>query len=316
MDASRQGWGALMRCDLHVHSSYSGAVDLPLLRHVGRESYSDPAQIYERAKSRGMDLVTISDHDTIEGALRLAHLPDTFVSEEVTVRLPGGRKLHVNVFDIGEREHQAIQARAGDPEALFAWLAENRVPACVNHLFSALTGPRDLEDLLLPLGRLGLIEGLNGAMPRGHNEAAVRVGREAAMSRVGGSDAHSLRHVASAFTTVPGARDRREFLDGLRRGLTIPAGRSGSYARMTSEVVRVFASSYAAAGQDLVSGTASPVGLLGSLSLVPFLPLIPLVTLAIFLHEVRFAARFARAFQQNRRPTRRPSASLTLGEAA
>ncbi len=55
--------------------------------------------MYERALARGMDLVTLTDHDTIDGALRLAHLPDTFVSEEVTVRLDGGRQLHVNVFD-------------------------------------------------------------------------------------------------------------------------------------------------------------------------------------------------------------------------
>jgi hypothetical protein len=36
-----------------------------------------------------MDLVTITDHNTLEGALRIAHLPDTFVSVEVTTRFPG-----------------------------------------------------------------------------------------------------------------------------------------------------------------------------------------------------------------------------------
>src|SRR5262245_16992027 len=58
-----------MRCDLHVHSKYSGAVNLPLLRNVGRECYSEPAEIDRPARSRGMDRVTISDHDPIADAL-------------------------------------------------------------------------------------------------------------------------------------------------------------------------------------------------------------------------------------------------------
>ena len=36
-----------------------------------------------------MDFVTITDHDTIDGALELADLPDTFVSEELTARFRG-----------------------------------------------------------------------------------------------------------------------------------------------------------------------------------------------------------------------------------
>jgi hypothetical protein len=48
-------------------------------------------------------------------------------------------------------------------------------------------------------------------MPEGHNEQARIVGREAGMAPVGGSDAHSLAHVARAFTTVPGARTKEEF---------------------------------------------------------------------------------------------------------
>jgi predicted metal-dependent phosphoesterase TrpH len=90
-----------MRCDLHVHSKHSGAADLPVLRHVGRESYSEPLAVYERAMARGMDLVTLTDHDTLAGGLELRHLPNVFVSEEVTVHLPGERQLHVNVFDLG-----------------------------------------------------------------------------------------------------------------------------------------------------------------------------------------------------------------------
>jgi len=100
-----------MRCDLHVHSKHSGAADLPVLRHVGRESYSEPRAVYDLALRRGMDLVTLTDHDTITGALEIAYLPGAFVSEEVTLCLAGDRVLHVNVFDISEAQH------AGSPSA-------------------------------------------------------------------------------------------------------------------------------------------------------------------------------------------------------
>ena len=288
-----------MRCDLHVHSIHSGAADLPVLRHVGNECYSEPQAVYARARERGMDLVTLSDHDTIDGALRLAHLPDTFVSEEVTLLLPEGRQLHVNVFDIDEAQHVAIQGRRDDPEAFFARIAERRIPASVNHLFSALTGERALADLHLPLGRLPLIEGLSNAMPTGHNAAAQRVGREAGMAPIGGSDAHSLAHVARAFTIVPGARTKREFLQGLRSGLTIPAGGSGSYARLTKEVSCVFAAGYADAGRALARGEGSLRRCAALGLLVPLLPLLPLVTLGIWAHEVAFAAAHYRAFRRS-----------------
>ena len=311
-----------MRCDLHVHSWYSGRAEVPVLEHVGRECYSHPFDVYERARRRGMDLVTLTDHDTIEGALSLAHLPDAFVSEEETVFHEGGRRLHVNVFGIGERQHEALQARRRDFEAFLAFLAEERLPASVNHLFSALTGARELADLRRPLGRLPLIEALSGAMPERHNEQARLVGREARMAPVGGSDAHSLAHVARAFTTVPGARTREEFLAGLRSGLTVPSGRSGTYARLTGEVSRIFAAGYAETARELSTGAGSLLGVAASLALAPLLPLVPLFTLGVYLHERRFGTRHFRVFQKafgwpalpSERPSWPPAASL--GEAA
>ena len=287
-----------MRCDLHVHSWYSGRAGVPVLDHLGRECYSDPFEVHERARRRGMELVPLTDHDTVEGAMRLAHLPECFLSEELTVHLEGGRQLHVNAFGIAEPQHTQLQARRRDPEALFAYLAEQRIPAAVNHLFSALTGARELADLRLPLGRLPLIEAQNGAMPQAHNDAARQVGRVVRMGPVGVSDAHSLAHVARAFTCVPGARTRQEFLAGLRAGLCVPAGRSGDYARLTSEVARIFAAGYAETWGELRRGEAHPLRLLASAALLPLLPLVPLVTLAIHAHEVAFGRRHFRAFQE------------------
>jgi predicted metal-dependent phosphoesterase TrpH len=104
-----------MRCDLHVHSWFSGGAGVPVLDHLGRECYSDPLEVYERARQRGMDLVTLTDHDTVEGAMRLAHLPECFLSEELTVHLEGARQLHVNAFGIAEPQHSAAAGAAARP---------------------------------------------------------------------------------------------------------------------------------------------------------------------------------------------------------
>ena len=53
-----------MKCDMHVHSYNSGACTSPVLRAFCRESYSDPAQVYETLQRRGMDLITLTDHDS------------------------------------------------------------------------------------------------------------------------------------------------------------------------------------------------------------------------------------------------------------
>src|SRR5262249_35716835 len=161
-----------------------------------------------------------------------AHLPHVFISEEVTCWLPGGRRLHLGVFDIGPRQHEAIQARTGDAEALLAYLAEQRLPFCLNHPFSPLTGARQVADLHLAFERAASIEVLNGMMPGESNASARAAARVAGLASVGGSDAHAMPSVARAFTEVPGARTREAFLAGLRQGMTLPRGRSGTYARV------------------------------------------------------------------------------------
>jgi predicted metal-dependent phosphoesterase TrpH len=77
----------------------------PGLGHVCRESYNDPAEVYDRAKSVGMSVVTITDHDSVDAAEVLRRHPDFFLSEEVTVTLPSGTEMHLGVYDITERDH-------------------------------------------------------------------------------------------------------------------------------------------------------------------------------------------------------------------
>src|SRR6266404_5419503 len=68
-----------MRCDLHVHSIASGMFTAPVLDRICRESYNDPREVYNRLKRLGMSIVTLTDHDSIEGAEVLRRHPDFFL---------------------------------------------------------------------------------------------------------------------------------------------------------------------------------------------------------------------------------------------
>jgi len=297
-----------MRCDLHVHSKCSGAVNLPVLRRFGRECYSEPRAVYEQARRRGMDLVTLTDHDTVEGALEIAALPGTFVGEELTLDLPGGRELHLGVWGLDEQHHLALQARRRDPEALFAYLAEGRLPACLNHPFSAVTGRREVADLALALARLELVEAQNGMMPAATNGYARRAGEEAGLRTVGGSDAHTLGSVALSWTEVQGARTASDFLEGLRRGWCLPRGDSTSYARLTRDVIAIFAGGYRENALLAPRSADHALRLAIMLAAFPILALIPLVTAVIHVKELAFASRCFDAYQRaSRRAGRRGS---------
>src|SRR5262245_17260237 len=112
-----------MRCDLHVHSLHSGHCNIPFFKGFCRESYNDPEEVYRALKHKGMQLVTLTDHDSIDGAERLRRHSDFFLSEEVTCRMPSGTDAHVGVYNLTERQHAEIQRRRNDLPSLLAYLS-------------------------------------------------------------------------------------------------------------------------------------------------------------------------------------------------
>jgi predicted metal-dependent phosphoesterase TrpH len=103
------------KCDLHIHSRYSVRSEEWLFRRLDfPDSYSDPKQLYEKLLDRGMDYVTITDHDTIEGCLQISDRPGTFISEQVTTYFPNDRfKMHILVWGISENQHLEIDGIRG-----------------------------------------------------------------------------------------------------------------------------------------------------------------------------------------------------------
>src|SRR5579863_8285652 len=200
---------------MHVHSLYSGMSTLPVLGRFCRESYSPPEAVYQTLRRRGMDLVTLTDHDSIEGADQLRSRANFFMSEEVTCKAPSGSELHVGVYGISDRHHIELQRRRNDLPRLAAYVCQQRLFASINHPFSALTGPRQRDDYEWFSVFPGM-EVLNAHLTENNNLLAERFAEQCGQVSLGGSDAHTLASAGSAWTEVPGARNGREFLAGLR----------------------------------------------------------------------------------------------------
>lgn len=175
-----------MKCDMHVHTFHSGMCTVPVFRRICRESYADPLEVYEALKRRGMGLVTVTDHDSIDSAEKLRRYPDFFLSEEVSCCTPSGTNIHVGVYDIQERQHAELQRRRNDLPALVAYLKEQRLLFAINHAFSALTGKRVDADFSLFTTGFPAVETLNGHMPAISNRAANELCRPWRKNRSGG----------------------------------------------------------------------------------------------------------------------------------
>ncbi len=66
----------MKKADLHCHTIYSEHPTEWFLQKLGaKESYTDPLFVYKEAKRQGMDYVSITDHNKIDGALRLKKHP-------------------------------------------------------------------------------------------------------------------------------------------------------------------------------------------------------------------------------------------------
>jgi predicted metal-dependent phosphoesterase TrpH len=238
----------MLRADMHVHTCYSRHNDT--ITFLGaRDCYSTPQQVYTAAKSRGMDLVAITDHDSIEGALTLVDATrngaDLIVGEEVSCWYPDRPlQVHLGVYEMTEALHRAIQPLRRNVFDVIACLREADVLFCVNHLLHFWNEQTPLDHYLQLLTLAPALEVRNGTMVPQHNRLSERIAGEPGfgggrkLAAVAGSDAHTLRRVGTTWTEAPG-RTRQEFLENVRRGLGKPGGRDGGALAVSADAYGV-----------------------------------------------------------------------------
>jgi predicted metal-dependent phosphoesterase TrpH len=238
-----------MRADLHVHTCHSlQSGNLRFLK--SRDCYSRPEDVYRAARARGMDLVTFTDHDSIQGCLefldRHPRHDDFFISEEVSCRFPDTDiNVHLGVYGMTEALHRAVQPLRCNVFDVAAALREAGVFFALNHLLHFYRGQIPLADYLRLLAVIPALETRNGSMLRAHNQLVDLIARrwrpDVRFGAVGGSDAHTLRRVGLTWTRASG-RNVPEFLESLRRGGSETGGAHGSSASVAADAYGVIGS--------------------------------------------------------------------------
>jgi len=184
--------------------------------------------------------VTITDHNRIEGALEIAHLPRTFISEEVTSYFPADRcKVHVLAYDITEKQHVDIQHLRKNIFELVEYLRKSQITHALAHPLYSVNGRLTVahfEQLLLLFQNFEL----NGDCNPESNNYLKRILSNLApedISRfadkhdiapyspaawrknfIGGSDDHSSLNIARTYTDVAEADSMQAVFHAIGEG--------------------------------------------------------------------------------------------------
>ncbi len=235
----------MLKIDLHCHTYFSGKTN-HMTAFEPMDSYTTPQRVYRTAKRRGMDLVTITDHDSLDGCLAFldAHpeAPDFVTGEEVSVHLPEfGNTIHIGVYGLNEAQHREIQALKGDFDELIGYLRASELPYVLNHLFHGFPSFRDAERFMdKMIASFDLFEGINGS--QGHRQnllASAVISGLPGKALVGGSDAHTLTRLGSCYTVCSGST-REDFLRALRQGATQVGGVNGRFTSIWLDAMGVY----------------------------------------------------------------------------
>jgi glycosyltransferase involved in cell wall biosynthesis len=224
------------RCDLHVHSKYSDRPSEWILRRIGApECFTDPQTVYEMARRRGMQFVTLTDHNCIQGALEIAPHKNVFISTELTTYFPEDQcKVHVLAWDITEQQFRDLQELRANIYELRDYLVQEKVVHSCAHPLYSINDKLTLTHFEKLLVLFNVFEVMNGGRNKRGNILVAAILRcltredlELMADRhslepkgdqpwhkgmTGGSDDHSGVFIAKGYTECPEVADFQGFL--------------------------------------------------------------------------------------------------------
>ncbi len=253
----------MAKADLHVHSKYS---DHPSTWghkvYNSPESFTEVETVYHQAKKRGMDFVTLTDHDDIRGSLELVQrFPnDTFMSCEVTTFFPeDGCKAHILVYGISEPQYQTLMQIRFDIYDLRDFIMSEKIAYSVAHATYDQDGKlsfKHIEKLVLLFDVFEIINGgsssQNNLLLHRYLQHLDQASVEQLISKhgitpncddpwvkgfTGGSDDHCGILIGSAFTQAE-ARNVEEYLLALQQRNCLGNGMHGSFESYATGVIK------------------------------------------------------------------------------
>jgi len=189
-----------LKIDLHVHTCYS------------RDSSITLKQVVAYAKKRGLDGVAITDHNTVEGALKLKSR-DIIVVPGIEVSTLNGHLLGLNVT-------VPIPAKLGIEETIHL-IHEAGGIAVAPHPTTFYKSPPSRR-----VSSYDAVEVMNAAsipFPV-FTYLSKRFAAGLGLPQTGGSDSHYAPEIGAAYTMVEADSDVDEIVCAIKKGAVYPMG--------------------------------------------------------------------------------------------
>ncbi len=190
----------MLKADFHIHTTYSMDCGMSL------------EEIINRCLKTKINCIAISDHGTIEGALKMQGIApfNVIVAEEILT--PNG-------------EIMGMFLKEGIPSGISIEQAISRIKAqealvCLPHPFDPLRGLRLNDHRLEELAeQTDIIEVFNARSPLPLGEGkAQALASKYDLPVTAGSDSHTPNEIGNTYVEMPEFNSKDEFLQALRKG--------------------------------------------------------------------------------------------------
>jgi predicted metal-dependent phosphoesterase TrpH len=200
-----------VRIDLHLHSRYS---------HDGQSTLEE---LVERCAECGLDRIALTDHNTVEGALKLATIaPDlTIIGEEAKTR-------EGEVIGLFIKRRLPPYMRA---EEVMDMIHEMGGLTYVPHPLDRHRSNFSAERIVELADRIDIIETYNAWCEPAENHAAARLAKDLDKVSATGSDAHAASELGGSWMEIDEYATPQDFLEKLRNARHVITARSGTGRR-------------------------------------------------------------------------------------
>jgi len=197
-----------VKADLHVHTIYSS------------DSVISPKELVFYAKKRGLTAVAVTDHDQVEGALKIAKGTDFLIIPGIEVSSLHG---HVVGLNVSERIPRGLSV---DETVDRIHKASGIAIAC--HPFAPLKGSVGKH----ANGKFDAVETINAsAFPFNRaTQKANQLAERLKLPKVAGTDAHYGPIIGQAYTLIDSEENVEAIVKAIANGQCEPAGTAISLA--------------------------------------------------------------------------------------
>jgi predicted metal-dependent phosphoesterase TrpH len=171
----------MIKLDLHLHSKYS------------EDGNGSPKEIIKILKKRGLQGMSITDHNTLEGNLKALKVApkDFIVIPGVEISTLDGHIIALNI-------NETVEKNLSIEETVDRIIDLGGV-TIVPHLFRNMSGIKK-ENLLKIKDKLSVIEVFNSCSTPQTNLKTAKIAKEMKLGGTGGSDSHEPEYTGLGYT--------------------------------------------------------------------------------------------------------------------